>query len=94
MRSARQKLREQRALAQKWEREHRQMWVESPSGFVSLDDIDIQAELGVAECSPEYLLMVEQEPSLEDWLVGVDYDPAATESQSAVSSFLSFFNQK
>lgn len=87
------KLRMQQEQALAFQRQHRALWTESPSGFVSLDDLDIQADLGVCEYNPEYMLMCEQEPSLEDWLVGVDYDSVAPESQS-VSQIRSFFSIK
>lgn len=87
------KLRMQQEQALAFQRQHRALWVETPSTYASLDDIDVQAELGVAECDPEYLLMSEQEPSLEDWLVGVDYEPTAIGSQS-VSQIRSFFSIK
>lgn len=91
--SVKAKLRMQQEQALAFQRQHRALWAESPSGMVSLDDLDVQAELGIEECDPEYMLMVEQEPTLEDWLVGVDYEPIAAGSQSAVSSIRSFFNQ-
>jgi hypothetical protein len=82
------------ADAAKWEREHRALWASSSDDrFVSLDDLDIQGELQVAESNPEYILGQDSE-TLEDWLVGIDYDSAATESQSAVSAFNSFFFNK
>lgn len=89
---ARKTLQHKLLEAQKWEREHRLLWASNPTGFVSLDDIDVQAELGIAECDPEYLLMQEREPVLEDWLVGIDCDSVAAEPQSLIDTFNSFFN--
>lgn len=85
------KLRMQQEQALAFQRQHRALWAESPSGMVGLDDLEVQAELGVEEYDPEYLLIEEQEPTLEDWLVGVDYEPTAIGSQS-VSRFNRSFN--
>ncbi len=87
------KLRMQQEQALAFQRQHRALWTESPSGFVSLDDLSVQAEMGVCEYDPEYMLMIEQEPVLEDWLAGIDYEPTSIGSQS-VSQIRSFFSIK
>lgn len=57
MSKARHALRQQQELAQKWAYDHRQLWVESPMGMESLDDIlamEGESELWVCESSPGY----------------------------------------
>lgn len=57
--------------------------------FVSYDDC---YDLGVEELNPEYLLMQEEDIDLIDIMQVSDSDSGATESESAVSTFLKAFN--
>lgn len=88
MRSARQKLQQQRKEAQQWANNHRMLWSETPLGFESLDDIlamEGESELWVCESDPGY----EDDVDLLDIMKCPD--PTAIESErETIQSFNPF----